>query len=60
MCILIRQQNMGTWWSETVIVYSESLKRLRIVITQQNLGTWCSDIVIFIIGFNPYYLRGYM
>ena len=46
-CIIINQNNMGTWFGDIVIIYSGSLKRLSIIVTQQNMGPWCSDTLIF-------------
>ena len=50
LCIIITQKNMGTWCSDTVIVYSGSIKWLGVFIAQKNLGSWFSDIVIVYSG----------
>ena len=41
---------MGTWCSNTVMVYYGSLKQLSIIIRQKNLVPWCIDNVIFLNG----------
>ena len=45
--IVLTQQNMGTWCSDTVIIYYGSFKQISIVATMKNMVTWCSDTVIF-------------
>ena len=40
---IITKKNQGTWFSDTVIVYSMRLKRPSITKPQQNMPPWCSD-----------------
>ena len=43
LCTIITHNKQGTWFSDTIIVYSGSLKWPSIIKTQQNIGHWYSD-----------------